>query len=344
MRRAAAGRGRLGRGWAAPAGTGILCSVLCGRPPPPYPGALAGRCHRRRRRRRGRAQARRANEVAERRDAQAAQGCRRARRGQGRDGRARSRDQREPDPGGASGGSAHAGRVAADDRRSHARARGDPVGFLVALELGSDGWLAGGLDAVYGPIGARDFLRGRRVAIDGASGRSSWASIAPAGWSSSRQASGSWSRAARSRTSAERSRCEWATGGDALMLAYHDEEWGVPEHDDRKLFELLTLEGAQAGLYWRRPAQARGLQAGLRGLRYGRVARTGTMTGPPARRRRYRAQPGEDRGDDRQRPGASRCRTSSAASMLTCGASSTDADRRRLRAWRLPGETAQSRA
>jgi DNA-3-methyladenine glycosylase I len=45
-------------------------------------------------------------------------------------------------------------------------------------------------------------------------------------------------------------RCEWATGGDDLMLAYHDEEWGVPSHDDRHLFELLTLEGAQAGLSW----------------------------------------------------------------------------------------------
>jgi len=45
-------------------------------------------------------------------------------------------------------------------------------------------------------------------------------------------------------------RCEWATGGDELMLAYHDEEWGVPAHDDRHLFEMLTLEGAQAGLSW----------------------------------------------------------------------------------------------
>ena len=44
-------------------------------------------------------------------------------------------------------------------------------------------------------------------------------------------------------------RCEWAAGGD-LMLAYHDEEWGAPSHDDRHLFELLTLEGAQAGLSW----------------------------------------------------------------------------------------------
>ena len=45
-------------------------------------------------------------------------------------------------------------------------------------------------------------------------------------------------------------RCEWATGTDELMLAYHDEEWGVPSHDDRHLFEMLTLEGAQAGLSW----------------------------------------------------------------------------------------------
>jgi DNA-3-methyladenine glycosylase I len=45
-------------------------------------------------------------------------------------------------------------------------------------------------------------------------------------------------------------RCEWATGSDELMLAHHDEEWGVPSHDDVHLFELLTLEGAQAGLSW----------------------------------------------------------------------------------------------
>jgi len=45
-------------------------------------------------------------------------------------------------------------------------------------------------------------------------------------------------------------RCEWAGGADELMRAYHDEEWGVPSHDDRHLFEMLTLEGAQAGLSW----------------------------------------------------------------------------------------------
>jgi DNA-3-methyladenine glycosylase I len=44
-------------------------------------------------------------------------------------------------------------------------------------------------------------------------------------------------------------RCGWVTA-DPLYLAYHDTEWGVPEYDDRKLFELLILEGAQAGLSW----------------------------------------------------------------------------------------------
>ena len=44
-------------------------------------------------------------------------------------------------------------------------------------------------------------------------------------------------------------RCAWA-GSDPLYLRYHDEEWGVPSHDDRHLFEMLILEGAQAGLSW----------------------------------------------------------------------------------------------
>ena len=44
-------------------------------------------------------------------------------------------------------------------------------------------------------------------------------------------------------------RCDWCKG-DALYEAYHDEEWGLPQHDDRRLFEFLILEGAQAGLSW----------------------------------------------------------------------------------------------
>ena len=47
-----------------------------------------------------------------------------------------------------------------------------------------------------------------------------------------------------------RPRCDWAGIGDSLYRDYHDREWGVPLHDDRRLFELLLLEGAQAGLAW----------------------------------------------------------------------------------------------
>jgi DNA-3-methyladenine glycosylase I len=47
-----------------------------------------------------------------------------------------------------------------------------------------------------------------------------------------------------------RRRCPWATDADAEYTRYHDEEWGRPVHDDRRLFEMLTLEGAQAGLSW----------------------------------------------------------------------------------------------
>ncbi len=46
-----------------------------------------------------------------------------------------------------------------------------------------------------------------------------------------------------------KTRCEWA-GSDPLYLDYHDKEWGIPEHNDQKLFEMLILEGAQAGLSW----------------------------------------------------------------------------------------------
>src|ERR1700758_120217 len=45
-----------------------------------------------------------------------------------------------------------------------------------------------------------------------------------------------------------RTRCAWASSPE--MITYHDEEWGVPAHDDRVLFEFLILEGAQAGLSW----------------------------------------------------------------------------------------------
>lgn len=55
--------------------------------------------------------------------------------------------------------------------------------------------------------------------------------------------------AADNMAAGEKIRCAWCNK-DALYRRYHDEEWGVPVHDDRKLFEMLNLEGAQAGLSW----------------------------------------------------------------------------------------------
>ena len=62
-------------------------------------------------------------------------------------------------------------------------------------------------------------------------------------------------------------------GGDSAMERYHDEEWGVPLHDDRALFELLTLEGAQAGLSWRTILHRRdGYRAAFEDFEIARVA------------------------------------------------------------------------
>src|SRR5262245_30641903 len=70
-----------------------------------------------------------------------------------------------------------------------------------------------------------------------------------------------------------RTRCGWVSGGDLLMVAYHDDEWGVPTHDDRALFELLTLEGAQSGLSWRTILNKRaGYRAAFAGFDPARVA------------------------------------------------------------------------
>jgi DNA-3-methyladenine glycosylase I len=68
-------------------------------------------------------------------------------------------------------------------------------------------------------------------------------------------------------------RCSWAEGADATMQAYHDTEWGVPHHDDRALFELITLEGAQAGLSWRTVlARREAYREAFLGFDIGRVA------------------------------------------------------------------------
>ena len=71
------------------------------------------------------------------------------------------------------------------------------------------------------------------------------------------------------------SRCAWA-GSDPLMLAYHDEEWGVPERDARALWEMLMLEGFQAGLAWITVLRKReAFRAAFAGFDPDRVARFG---------------------------------------------------------------------
>ena len=82
-------------------------------------------------------------------------------------------------------------------------------------------------------------------------------------------------------------RCSWC-GQDALYQAYHDREWGVPVVDERALFELVTLEGAQAGLAWRTILAKRdGYREAFAGFDASRVARfdarrIGRLVGNPA--------------------------------------------------------------
>lgn len=72
----------------------------------------------------------------------------------------------------------------------------------------------------------------------------------------------------------EKTRCKWATGGNDLYLDYHDHEWGVPQHDDRVLFEFLILEGAQAGLSWSTILNKReGYRKAFRGFDPEKIAR-----------------------------------------------------------------------
>ncbi len=68
-------------------------------------------------------------------------------------------------------------------------------------------------------------------------------------------------------------RCDWAEGSEA-MRRYHDQEWGVPSHDDAHLFEMLLLEGAQAGLSWSTVLNKReNYRKALDGFDAGRIAR-----------------------------------------------------------------------
>src|SRR3981081_2455427 len=77
-------------------------------------------------------------------------------------------------------------------------------------------------------------------------------------------------------------RCLWP-GTDPLYIRYHDEEWGVPVHDDRELFEMLVLEGAQAGLSWITILRRReGYRRGVGGVGLRRAWARGGRPPPPA--------------------------------------------------------------
>ncbi|MDD3669208.1 MAG: DNA-3-methyladenine glycosylase I [Alphaproteobacteria bacterium] len=69
-------------------------------------------------------------------------------------------------------------------------------------------------------------------------------------------------------------RCAWVPENNPLYQKYHDEEWGVPVHDDRKLFEMLILEGAQAGLSWETVLKKReGYRAAFHNFDIGKCAK-----------------------------------------------------------------------
>ena len=122
-----------------------------------------------------------------------------------------------------------------------------------------------------------------------------------------------------------RPRCCWCTATPDY-LAYHDDEWGFPVADDRRLFEKLCLEGFQSGPELAdHPRKRENFRARLRGLRrrHGRALRRRATSTRLLQRRRHRAPPRQDRGDDQQRAARARAAsTSSARWPPTSGASS----------------------
>ena len=92
-------------------------------------------------------------------------------------------------------------------------------------------------------------------------------------------------------------RCAWVPSDDPDYVAYHDEEWGVPAHDDRRLFEMLTLEGAQAGLSWATILHKRsGYRTAFAGFDPGSGrAHSAVRRSSACSRSRHRSQPPEGR-------------------------------------------------
>ena len=146
-----------------------------------------------------------------------------------------------------------------------------------------------------------------------------------------------------------RVRCPWGDGADPAYRAYHDEEWGVPIRDERHLFELLILEGAQAGLSWSTILRKReGYRAAFAGFDVAAVAAFGDAdVARLLADAGHRPQPGEGRRGDRQRAGRrSPCTTRARPSSTTCGRSSaaTPVQNAWVEMGTIPAETDTSKA
>ena len=101
-------------------------------------------------------------------------------------------------------------------------------------------------------------------------------------------------------------RCSWP-GTDPLYIAYHDEEWGVPERDDRALFEKLVLDGFQAGLSWITIlASAKPSVAAFDSFAPDKMARFGARRSEPDARTKASCATAEDRSRDRVGAGVAR--------------------------------------
>ena len=139
-------------------------------------------------------------------------------------------------------------------------------------------------------------------------------------------------------------RCGWARAGDPLYVAYHDEEWGVPSHDERHLFEMLVLEGAQAGLSWSTILRKReGYRRAFAGFDPARVARFG-----PADVERLIADPGIVRNRLKVESAITNARATLEAGGLDELLWSVVGGEPIVNRWRslgeIPAETAESRA
>ena len=120
-------------------------------------------------------------------------------------------------------------------------------------------------------------------------------------------------------------RCPWP-GVDPLYVAYHDEEWGVPEYDDRAMFEKLVSTAFRPGSPGSPSCASARLPQGVRRLRpQENRALERQEKGRADAGRRHRPQPGQDRGDGGAGPHRARFLRTKAASRATCGALSTDA-------------------